>query len=85
MIGSFVDLHGFTGFNFTEGLSKIGLAPMTLFVLPAGGFFVFGVLMAVVNKIAEGKGLKKANRTGCEGCPHAAACGKRKEEEACAQ
>ena len=81
MIGAFVDLKGFTGFDFTGALDKIGLAPMTLFVLPAGGFFVFGVLMACVNKIAEGKGLKKAANTGCEGCPLAAACGKRKGEE----
>jgi electron transport complex protein RnfE len=83
MIGSFVNLNGFTGFDFTGALEKIGLAPMTLFVLPAGGFFVFGVLMATVNKIAAGKGLKKAAAAGCEGCPHAAACGKRKDEEAC--
>ena len=42
---------------------------------------LFSVLMACVNKIAEGKGLKKAANTGCEGCPLAAACGKRKGEE----
>ena len=81
MLGAFVDLKGFTGFDFTGLLDKIGLSPMTLFVLPAGGFFVFGVLMACVNKLAEGKGLKKAADMGCEGCPHAAACGKRKGEE----
>ena len=74
MLGSFVDLHGFTGFDFTEGLSKIGLAPITLFILPAGGFFVFGCLMALANKIADGKGLPKAELNGCKGCPHAAFC-----------
>ena len=71
----------FPGFDFTGALDKIGLAPMTLFVLPAGGFFVFGILMACVNKLAEGKGLKKAAVAGCEGCPHAAVCGNRKGEE----
>jgi len=81
MIGSFVDLHGFTGFDFTGAIDKIGLAPMTLFVLPAGGFFVFGILMAAVNRLAEGRGLKKAALNGCEGCPHAAACGKIEKEE----
>lgn len=81
MIGSFVDLKGFTGFDFTGAIEKIGLAPMTLFVLPAGGFFVFGILMAVVNKLAEEKGLKKAALNGCEGCPHAAVCGKSEKEE----
>ena len=79
MIGSFVKLNGFNG--FTVPLDKLGLAPMTLFVLPAGGFFVFGMLMALVNRLAEGRGMKKAALTGCEGCPHAAACGKRKEED----
>ena len=70
----------FTGFDFTEGLSKLGLAPMTLFILPAGGFFVFGLLMACANKLAEGKGMKKAALGGCEGCPHADVCAQRKEE-----
>ena len=82
MIGSFVDLGSFNGFDFTPILEKLHLAPMTLFILPAGGFFVFGVLMACVNKIAEGKGLKRADQLGCAGCPHAAACGK--TEAACA-
>lgn len=82
MIGAFVDLKGFTGFDFSEGLGNLGLAPMTLFILPAGGFFVFGMLMALANKLAERKGQKKAALTGCEGCPHAAACTLRKDEEA---
>ncbi|MBQ7638913.1 MAG: electron transport complex subunit E [Clostridia bacterium] len=81
MIGSFVDLKGFSGFDFTEAIGKIGLSPMTLFVLPAGGFFVFGILMAVVNRLAEKKGRPKAALAGCEGCPHAAACGKTEKEE----
>ncbi len=85
MIGSFVDLKGFTGFDFTPFLEKIHLAPMTLFILPAGGFFVFGILMACVNRLASEKGLKKADQIGCEGCPHAAICNKHSEEEACAQ
>lgn len=77
MIGS-----SFTGFDFTDALAKIGLAPMTIFILPAGGFFVFGILMALANRLAEKKGMKKASLNGCEGCPHAAACGKRQEGEA---
>ena len=76
---SFVDLGGFTGFDFTQGLSKIGLAPITIFILPAGGFFCFGLIMAFANKLADRKGLKKASSGGCEGCPHAAVCGQRKE------
>lgn len=76
MLGAYVNLGSFTGFDFTEELSHIGLSPMTIFILPAGGFFVFGILMALANKLAESKGLKTANSTGCSGCPHAAFCGK---------
>lgn len=76
---SFVDLKGFTGFDFTNGLSSMGLAPITIFILPAGGFFCFGIIMALANKLAEGKGMKKAALGGCEGCPHAASCAQRKE------
>lgn len=47
------------------------ITPMTIFILPAGGFFIFGVLTAVVNKITGGK----LNREfSCAGCPGEAAC-----------
>lgn len=63
------------------------IAPMTIFVLAPGGFFVFGILMACANKLAERKGKPKAV-LGCTGCPMAetcttaekAACAKEKEE-----
>ena len=48
--------------------------PMTVFILPPGGFFVFGILMACANKIAEGRGKPKAELHGCESCPMAATC-----------
>ena len=38
-----------------------------------GGFFVFGCLIALANKLSKGKPKKK--EFGCEGCPSAAACG----------
>ena len=78
---SFVDLKGFTGFDFNAGLANIGLSPITIFILPAGGFFCFGIIMALANKLADKKGLKKAALNGCEGCPHAAVCAQRKEAE----
>lgn len=40
-----------------------------------GGFFVFGCLIALVNKISKGKAIKK-KEFGCAGCPQAALCGK---------
>ena len=53
--------------------------PMTIFIMPAGGFFVLGCLIALVNKIA---GRKPPKEISCEGCPNASACkGQCKVEE----
>lgn len=82
MLGAYIDLGSFTGFDFTEGLSSICLVPMTIFILPAGGFFVFGMLMALANKLAESKSMKPAEFTGCDGCPNAAFCGKKNAQNA---
>lgn len=41
-----------------------------------GGFFVFGLLMALVSKLTG----KKFERKGCAGCPSAAMCRKDKED-----
>ena len=45
--------------------------PMTVFIMPAGGFFVLGCLIALVNKIANKKPPKEIS---CSGCPNAALC-----------
>lgn len=45
--------------------------PMTIFIMPAGGFFVLGILVAVVNKIAN---RKPPQEISCEGCPSASLC-----------
>ena len=73
-------LGGWNGFDFTEGLGKIGLAPITMFILPCGGFLVFGLLMALANKLAENKGLKKAETVGCSVCPMADKCTQRQRD-----
>lgn len=52
----------------------IPFEPMTLFITPAGGFFVFGVLMAAVIWIEEKTGNRKKRTVGCEGCPSADLC-----------
>lgn len=49
--------------------------PMSVFVMSAGGFFVLGVVIALVNKIA---GKKPPQKIGCAGCPNAANCSGRK-------
>ncbi|MCR4671650.1 MAG: electron transport complex subunit E [Lachnospiraceae bacterium] len=49
------------------------IQPMLIMILPPGGFFVFGVLMAWFNKMAEGKGEAPATLECCN-CPQAAYC-----------
>lgn len=44
---------------------------MTVFIMPAGGFFVLGCIIAVVNKIAN---KKPPQELGCHACPNAASC-----------
>ena len=41
-----------------------------------GGFLVFGIMIAIVNKIGPKKGEKKRKSFSCEGCPSAVLCGK---------
>ncbi len=59
--------------------------PMLIFILPPGGFFVFGVLMAAVNKLAESKGKPRAELRGCEACPMAANCALNKKDKEVAE
>ncbi len=47
--------------------------PMLLFIMPAGGFFTLGMIIAIVNKLAAKKPPKEL---GCSGCPNAEACAK---------
>ncbi|MEG2295723.1 MAG: electron transport complex subunit E [Oscillospiraceae bacterium] len=48
-------------------------ATMAIFMLAPGGFFVYGVLIAAVNKITKGRAIKK-KEFGCSGCPSSGAC-----------
>ena len=48
--------------------------PMLIFILPPGGFFTYGLLMAAVNRLAEKKGKPRAELRGCEACPMARNC-----------
>lgn len=58
--------------------------PVIIFLLPPGGFFVFGMLIALANKLAERKGEAPAQLGCCAGCPYSGACadlqGAEKEE-----
>ncbi|MBR2078996.1 MAG: electron transport complex subunit E [Clostridia bacterium] len=48
--------------------------PMLIFILPPGGFFTYGLIMAAVNRMAEKKGKPRAELRGCEACPMAHNC-----------
>ena len=47
-----------------------------ILVQAPGGFMVFGILIAIVNKIGPKAGEKKRKHFSCEGCPSATVCGK---------
>ena len=48
------------------------ISPFSLLILAPGGFFVFGLMIAVMNKLTKG-GVKRKSFD-CEGCPTASAC-----------
>jgi electron transport complex protein RnfE len=53
------------------------MEPIIIFLLPPGGFFVFGMLIALAGKLSkEGKAPES---TGCAACPLAASCSKVQE------
>ena len=47
-----------------------------ILVQAPGGFLVFGIMIAIVNKIGPKKGAEKRKSFSCEGCPSASLCGK---------
>lgn len=67
-----IDLTSYVpGLKFSiPGFSQ---APLLIFILPPGGFFVFGILMATVNKLASRSG-KKTVKNACDGCPMHESC-----------
>lgn len=57
------------GHNILAG----GIKPIAVMGLAPGGFFAFGILMAIANHLAEKKGKPKADLTCC-GCPLNTVC-----------
>lgn len=70
---------GSDSFNGFHILSQ----PMAILTLDPGGFFVFGVVMALANKIADKKGKPKAELKGCAACPMASCCSMAGKPEGC--
>ncbi len=61
--------------------SVFGENPILIFILAPGGFFVFGMLIMLANKIAEKKGKEKAQLHSCKACPMFATCTAQEKEE----
>ena len=67
---------GFTGFTLFSN-------PVGVMVMAPGGFLVFGLVMALANKIAEGRGKPKTELKDCSACPMADACSMAGKGESC--
>lgn len=77
IMGSIREIIG-NGTWFGMTIPVISSNPMLILILPPGGFFVFGLLVALANKLAVKKG-KAPAKLGCAGCPAASSCSKATE------
>lgn len=57
------------------------MEPIIIFLLPPGGFFVFGMLIALAGRLSKEGRAPEA--TGCGGCPLAASCSMLAKQEPC--
>ncbi|MCR4594554.1 MAG: electron transport complex subunit E [Clostridiales bacterium] len=73
LMGGIRELLGSGTIYEIDFLNKF-ISPMTIFILAPGGFFVFGILIALTNKLADKKGKPKAEIKECAACPMAASC-----------
>ena len=76
IMGSLREIFG-AGSWFGIKLPLLSNEPMLIFIMPAGGFFVLGCVIALVNKLAR---KKPPDEISCENCPSASVCGKDKSK-----
>ena len=81
LMGAIRELLG-AGSLFSLPLTSRFISPMIIFLLPPGGFFVFGMLVAASNALAKKNGKKPVENLGCESCPSKGVCGKNGEKGA---
>ena len=74
VMGSVREVLG-AGTLFGVQVMPAAVDPMTVFITPPGGFFVFGCLVALVIWIEIKTNNRKVRSIGCEGCPSASVCG----------
>lgn len=80
LMGSIREILGagtWFGIPITSGV----VDPILIFILPPGGFFVFGMLVALSSKLSGKK--KSAEDVGCAGCPLSENCSKVNKEGEC--
>lgn len=75
VIREFLGTGGVFGIPITSSLFD----PVLIFILPPGGFFVFGMLIALANKLNGKK--KEPEEVGCAGCPMGHNCAKIQQKE----
>ena len=80
LMGAIRELLG-AGTQFSFPITARFIDPMIIFILPPGGFFVFGMLVALSNAIARKNGKAVVEHIGCESCPSRNICGKVNCEE----
>lgn len=73
LMGAIRELLG-AGTLFSLPVTANFISPMIIFLLPPGGFYVFGMLVAASNALAKRSGKKPVEHLGCESCPSRAAC-----------
>lgn len=75
LMGSVREIIG-SGKWFGMEIPVLGSDPMLLFIMPAGGFFTLGMIIALVNKLLHKKPPQELEcGGGCKGCPNAGSCG----------
>lgn len=73
VMGMIRELLG-AGTFFSLPITANIIDPMLVMILPPGGFFVFGILVALSNALAARTGKKKVESIGCGDCAVCAAC-----------
>lgn len=81
LMGGIRELIG-SGTLFSVAVTSSFIEPMTIFILPPGGFFVFGMLIAAANALTKDKSKIKQEFScmGCEGCPSKENCSAKEAE-----
>ena len=80
VMGSIRELLG-SGTIFGIPVTQGHIDPIGIFILPPGGFFVFGLLIALTDKLAKEK--KPKSDFSCETCPVAQICRSRDAKGDC--